>query len=701
MTSIDTLWLLIGSSLVFLMQAGFLCLESGLTRNKNNINVAIKNLFWAFWYALMFGDSQHGFLGLGQFFPDIGNGLGSGSAIAFFLFQAMFCSTSATILSGAVAERMTFSGYVVVVAIVSGLIYPIFGHWVWSGSGESAVGWLAERGFVDFAGSTVVHSVGGWVSLAALFVIGARIDRFKEDGTAQNIPGANYPLAILGTMLLWFGWFGFNGASALSFSDRVPKILVDTVLSGTAGLVTALGLSWLVHRRALVDWVLFGSLGGLVAITAGCHAVSTPAAVLIGAIGSAVAIGATSLLERLRIDDAVGAVPVHLVAGIWGTIAVGLFGQLEVLGTGLDRVGQIQAQLLGITTCGLWTFGLTYPILLVIDRAFSLRVSEKSEYIGLNVSEHGATNDLVALFQVMEKQSKTGDLSLRVSVEPFTEVGQIAAQYNQVIGALEHSAHELQTAKNKAEESNRTKSQFLANMSHELRTPLNAIIGYSEMLQEDAIDCGYEDTIPDLQKIQSAGKHLLGLINDILDLSKIEAGKMDLFLESFPIRAMVEEVVSTIAPLVAKNQNTFTLQSSDELGSMTADLTKVRQILLNLLSNATKFTENGSITLAVNRTKTVEHGEMVVFTVADTGIGMTPEQMSRLFEAFTQADASTTRKYGGTGLGLTISRLFCQMMGGDITVESELGRGSTFKAWLPIISAEVKTQNSPQFLGTL
>jgi len=397
MANIDLLWVMFASALVFLMQGGFLCLESGMTRSKNSINVAIKNLadfclstlvFWALGFGLMFGLSYQGWIGSDLFSLDFAKA--SPSLAVFFLFQVMFCGTAVTILSGIVAERMKFGAYLFVAVVVSGFLYPVAGHWSWAGlDGAGGSGWLADLGFVDFAGSTVVHSVGGWAGLALVLIIGPRLGRFDDGSGAQTITPSNMPTATLGALLLFIGWLGFNGGSTLVLDDAVPSILINTVVGGCVGAISAGGLRYAVNQRLDVDQFINGALGGLVAVTANCFAVSTGSAALIGLVGGMIVVFVSQLLETLKIDDAVRAIPVHLGAGIWGTLATGLYGDLETLGTGLSRLEQVGVQGLGVLVYGIWTFGMAFLVFSAGNAIFRFRVTREDEIAGLNISELG------------------------------------------------------------------------------------------------------------------------------------------------------------------------------------------------------------------------------------------------------------------------------------------------------------------------
>ena len=712
--NINLLWMLICAILVFMMQAGFMCLESGIIRNKNNINVALKNVsdfgisivsYWIIGYGIMFGASQNGLFGTNNFFFDPSGTSTSGPAMTFFIFQSMFCATAASIISGSVAERLKFNSYLIITALVGTIIYPVVGHWAWANSndnfgGDGTTGWLYDLGLLDFAGSTVVHSTGGWVGLAAILIIGPRTGRFVEEKVRKFSP-SNLPLSVLGVLLLGFGWHGFNGGSQLVLDDAVPGILLNTFLAAAAGIVACLIFWGAQNGTAPAGDLINGLLAGLVAITASCNIVTPMGSIIIGAGGGLVAMYATRLLERFELDDPVGAIPVHLAGGIFGTLALPFFATEEMLlgnsqlisYSGNIRIDQFIAQLSGAFSIGLYTFIVSYTILKAINSYNPLRVSQEAEDIGLNIAEHDSSSDHIDLLKVMQYQSETENLSIRGPEDLFTEAGQIGYHYNILMEKLEESGkvmhrqkNELQIAMEKARSASQAKTDFLAKVSHELRTPLNAIIGYSEMLMEEAEDDGLETYSDDLTKIHSSGEHLLTLINDILDISKIEAGKMDLYLEDFKLKDFISQVISTAQPLVEKNRNKMVVELDDSIGTLRNDETKLRQVLLNLLSNAAKFTEGGVIKLKISKAAR----SSVKFELSDTGIGMTPKQLKNVFEEFMQAETSTSKKYGGTGLGLPISKKITEMMDGKIEIKSKVGDGTTFTITIPKTIKEKK-----------
>jgi Amt family ammonium transporter len=695
------------------------------------------------------------------------------------------------------------------------MIYPIFGHWAWA-DGEAGSGWLKTMGFIDFAGSTVVHSVGGWVALAAVLLIGPRQGFKKVDFLPSNLS-----VYTLGVFLLLIGWFGFNGGSVLAFDDSIPKILLNTFLGAAAG-GTVMVCYFLKKQAVDVSGTLLGLIAGLVGITAGCHVFSAYDSVIMGAVAAMLAYAADQILKEKGIDDVVSSFPAHAVAGIWGTLGVAIFGELSAF-EGLSRWQQFGVQMVGVVSCAIWSFGGAFALLKFLSRWFNPRVSHAEEHIGLNVSEHGAYTQSQKLLDEMKSHSESGLFSASVAENMYTEVGEIAHQYNRVIkkvkqeqdkqkdllGEIKKQAKENETIITSSREAivvmdedhniilwnpeaenifqwkrgdvlgkdfyslvlpellrtevwhrfiervdrgdpnilgvrhelhlnNKTghaflaevilqnlsgvdghvcafiqditdrkkyeeslikmrdsalsvatmKSEFLATMSHEIRTPLNGILGFSQLLKDTDLEDEqklYVDTIT------KSSDNLLKIINSILDYSKVDADKMPIRPTTFSLRTLVQDTVSSFSYQCSQDLQMGSYISKDVKMLVYADQQLLQQVLVNLMGNAIKFTEKGSVMMKVIVLETKEHHQTLRVEVTDTGIGIPMDKQGKLFQSFSQVDSTESRKYGGTGLGLAYCKKVVELMGGQVGFTSEHGKGSTF--WF---SMEMETEGLPE-----
>ncbi|MEA3346572.1 MAG: ammonium transporter [Candidatus Auribacterota bacterium] len=413
-TAINTVWTLVAAFLVFFMQPGFAMVETGFTRAKNAANILMKNLmdfsigsiaFFVIGFGIMFGTDVFGLFGKDGFFLSSANtATGEGMwQYAYWIFQAVFAATAATIVSGAMAERTKFPAYLIYSVFICALIYPVVGHWIWGG------GWLAAKGMIDFAGSTVVHSVGGWAALAGAMLVGPRLGKYNKNGSSNAIPGHNIPLAALGVFILWFGWFGFNAGSTTAGTDlSIAVIAVTTNLAAAAGAITAMITVWIQFGKPDTSMALNGALAGLVAITAPCANVSPISAIIIGTAAGVIVVLSVEFIDKvLHVDDPVGAISVHGVCGAFGTLAAGLFAEEAYGGVnGLffgGGIGQFITQLTGVISVFVWTFGSACALFYLVKKTIGLRASDQEQLKGLDISEHGMES--YAGFQIFSTEN--------------------------------------------------------------------------------------------------------------------------------------------------------------------------------------------------------------------------------------------------------------------------------------------------------
>lgn len=709
-TAVDVAWVLLCAALAFLMQPGFMCLEVGLVRQKNSINVAIKNItdllissivFFIFGFAIMFGPTFHGWFGTDGWLLAPYAALDTRSWLySFFFFQMVFCGAAATIVSGGVAERMRFAGYMWTSLIVSGLIYPVFGHWAWGGGYDLAPspGWLKALGYRDFAGSSVVHIVGGVATLACLIVIGPRHGKYNPDGSTNRIWGSNFPVSVLGVFLLWLGWLGFNGGSTLGVTDSIGLIIVNTTLAGCAGSLCCLFWVWSYKKQPEVEAVINGALGGLVAITASCAYVTPGAALIIGAAGGITVDIGGRLLDRFKIDDAVGAVPVHAGAGAVGILALALFSQPEYLLNG-SRLDQFLVQLLGLAVCVIFTFSTAYLLFSFINRFITpLRVSVEDEERGLNVAEHGARTPWLDLAEDMKTIETTNDLTRRVRVEPETETGIVARMFNRLMESLQAKTGALVLANQDLTRQKEENETFIYSASHNLRSPLVNLLGFSQELEhirndlhnaakQNQFSPGIQEQLLKIESsmtdpvryIQTAVGRLSRIIDSLLRLSR--AGRVEYHRQEIDLHKTVVRIVDAMKSVIHTKGARIDVK---EFKPAWGDPDAIEQVFAKLIENALNYLEPnrpGIIEIGMkpemgNEIEPAFH----TYYVKDNGMGIPPSALPVLFHRFQRYHPEHAP---GDGASLVVAHRVIERLGGMLWVESVEGEGSTFFVKLP------------------
>jgi len=698
MSNESIIWMLLCAILVLFMQAGFLLLEAGNVRSKNSINVAQKNaadfvvcgvIFFLVGFHLIFGAGSTGLFGFGSIDLLDNNAI----ALVFLIYHFGFCATAATIVSGAVAERMKFTAYLGVAILLALVIYPMFAHIVWGNTliAENPA-YLTDKGFIDFAGSTVVHATAAWVALAAIIILGARRGRFDESGKPQEIKGNSSVLAFLGTIILLIGWIGFNAGAIHPSAPELPQVIANTIVAACFGATASMILGVTIHKGIFRPQdTMYGMIGGLVAITAGVSVVGVSAAAIIGMTGGLVAIlGPLFISHILKLDDPLDVVAVHGFAGVTGTLLVSVFAHPFYLLNG-SRLDQFLVQLEGVAINFIWSFGIAFTVLYAINRVWKIRISYEEELEGLNSAEHGISLGVDKLRKALEETliaSENSDgksakpLGFRIDIEDGEESAEIATAFNTILDHNDKTISKLQDLHKQANSANKAKSEFLANMSHEIRTPLNGVMGIAELLGKTKLDMQQKSFV---DIIWSSASSLLTIINDILDYSKIEAGKMRIEAKSFDLHQAVDDISKSLSSQINGNDMELIVRIDPSLPQFyIGDVNRYKQVLENLVSNANKFTTHGYILIELSGISYENDMWRINTSIEDTGPGIAEDKLDQIFDKFNQLDNSSNRRHDGAGLGLAITSKLVKMMGGTLNVDSKVDVGSKFYFEFPM-----------------